>query len=108
MCTEPVIAPTHVSYQLKDDVADIRLNDPTAKMKSEPMEAMGEIWSNGAVMHCLHLRQAWLLHHRSRYQVGLRGASDMVLTGRNFRADKAMEMGLVQQLVDPLGLGCEA
>lgn len=28
----------------------------------------------------------------------------MVLTGRNFRADKAMEMGLVQQLVDPLGM----
>jgi len=27
----------------------------------------------------------------------------MMLTGRNIRADKAKKMGLVNQLVDPLG-----
>lgn len=36
-------------------------------------------------------------------QVGLPGAFDMMLTGRNIRADKAKKMGLVDQLVDPLG-----
>ncbi|XP_049614019.1 hydroxyacyl-CoA dehydrogenase trifunctional multienzyme complex subunit alpha a isoform X2 [Syngnathus scovelli] len=34
--------------------------------------------------------------------VGLPGAFDMMLTGRNIRADKAKKMGLVHQLVDPL------
>ncbi|XP_044026063.1 hydroxyacyl-CoA dehydrogenase trifunctional multienzyme complex subunit alpha a [Siniperca chuatsi] len=49
-------ARTHVSYELKDDVAVIRLSDPTAKvntllahMESELTEVMGMIWSNGAV-----------------------------------------------------------
>lgn len=36
-------------------------------------------------------------------QVGLPSAFDMMLTGRNIRADKAKKMGLVDQLVDPLG-----
>uniref|UniRef100_A0A8C8IZL3 Trifunctional enzyme subunit alpha, mitochondrial n=1 Tax=Oncorhynchus tshawytscha TaxID=74940 RepID=A0A8C8IZL3_ONCTS len=34
--------------------------------------------------------------------VGIPGAFDMMLTGRNIRADKAKKMGLVHQLVDPL------
>lgn len=49
-------ARTHVSYELKDDVAVIRLNDPTAKvntltwqLQSELMAVMEEIWANGAV-----------------------------------------------------------
>ncbi|NXW10702.1 ECHA enzyme, partial [Fregetta grallaria] len=37
--------------------------------------------------------------------VGLPAAFDMMLTGRNIRADKAKKMGLVDQLVDPLGPG---
>lgn len=36
-------------------------------------------------------------------QVGLPNAFDMMLTGRNIRADKAKKMGLVHQLIDPLG-----
>lgn len=36
-------------------------------------------------------------------QVGIPGAFDMMLTGRNIKADKAKKMGLVHQLVDPLG-----
>uniref|UniRef100_A0AAQ5Y627 Trifunctional enzyme subunit alpha, mitochondrial n=1 Tax=Amphiprion ocellaris TaxID=80972 RepID=A0AAQ5Y627_AMPOC len=37
--------------------------------------------------------------------VGLPGAFDMMLTGKNIRAEKAKKMGLVHQLVDPLGPG---
>ncbi|KFP73714.1 hypothetical protein N310_13480, partial [Acanthisitta chloris] len=37
--------------------------------------------------------------------VGLPAAFDMMLTGRNIRADKAKKMGLVDQLVEPLGPG---
>uniref|UniRef100_K7GDF6 enoyl-CoA hydratase n=1 Tax=Pelodiscus sinensis TaxID=13735 RepID=K7GDF6_PELSI len=37
--------------------------------------------------------------------VGLPAALDMMLTGRNIRADRAKRMGLVDQLVDPLALG---
>lgn len=37
------------------------------------------------------------------FQVGLPAAFDMMLTGRNIRADKAKKMGLVDQVVDPLG-----
>lgn len=37
--------------------------------------------------------------------VGLPSAFDMMLTGRNIRADRAKKMGLVDQLVDPLGPG---
>uniref|UniRef100_A0A803SKM8 enoyl-CoA hydratase n=1 Tax=Anolis carolinensis TaxID=28377 RepID=A0A803SKM8_ANOCA len=36
--------------------------------------------------------------------VGIPAAFDMMLTGRNIRADKAKKMGLVDQLVDPLGV----
>lgn len=39
----------------------------------------------------------------SCFQVGLPSAFDMMLTGRNIRADKAKKMGLVNELVDPLG-----
>lgn len=37
--------------------------------------------------------------------VGLPDALDMMLTGKNIRADKAKKMGLVDHLVDPLGPG---
>lgn len=37
-------------------------------------------------------------------KVGMPSAFDMMLTGRNIRADKAKKMGLVHQLVDPLGM----
>ncbi|KAM8952310.1 trifunctional enzyme subunit alpha, mitochondrial isoform 1-T1 [Pelodytes ibericus] len=40
--------------------------------------------------------------------VGLPTAFDMMLTGRNIRADKAKQMGLVDQLVDPLGPGLKS
>uniref|UniRef100_A0A8C8IYM1 Trifunctional enzyme subunit alpha, mitochondrial n=1 Tax=Oncorhynchus tshawytscha TaxID=74940 RepID=A0A8C8IYM1_ONCTS len=40
--------------------------------------------------------------------VGIPGAFDMMLTGRNIRADKAKKMGLVHQLVDPLGPGLKS
>nr|XP_046228220.1 hydroxyacyl-CoA dehydrogenase trifunctional multienzyme complex subunit alpha a [Scatophagus argus] len=192
-------ARTHVSCELKDDVAVIRLNDPTAKvntlsaqMQSELMELMGEIWSNRAVKsavfisskpgcfiagadinmiqsctsseeatrlsregqkifekiekspipfvaaihgHCLGgglelaLACQYRIATKSRKtvlgtpevmlgllpgaggtqrlpkMVGLAGAFDMMLTGRSIRADKAKKMGLVQQLVHPLGPG---
>nr|XP_036846527.1 trifunctional enzyme subunit alpha, mitochondrial isoform X1 [Manis javanica]XP_036846528.1 trifunctional enzyme subunit alpha, mitochondrial isoform X2 [Manis javanica] len=37
--------------------------------------------------------------------VGVPAAFDMMLTGRNIRADRAKKMGLVDHLVDPLGPG---
>ncbi|XP_077186901.1 trifunctional enzyme subunit alpha, mitochondrial [Paroedura picta] len=40
--------------------------------------------------------------------VGLPAAFDMMLTGKNIRADKAKKMGLVDQLVDPLGPGIKS
>ncbi|XP_041809490.1 hydroxyacyl-CoA dehydrogenase trifunctional multienzyme complex subunit alpha b [Chelmon rostratus] len=40
--------------------------------------------------------------------LGLPAAFDMMLTGRNIRADKAKKMGLVDQLVDPLGPGLKS
>lgn len=40
--------------------------------------------------------------------VGIPGAFDMMLTGRNIRADKAKKMGLIDQLVDPLGPGLKS
>nr|XP_057913543.1 hydroxyacyl-CoA dehydrogenase trifunctional multienzyme complex subunit alpha a [Doryrhamphus excisus] len=192
-------ARTHVSYELKDDVAVIRLNDPASKvntlsvqMQSELTEVMGEIWSNGAVKSAvlisskpgcfiagadINMIQAcksseevtrlsqegqkmferiekspipivaaingsclggglefaiacqYRIATKSRktvlgtpevmlgllpgaggtqrlpQMVGLPGAFDMMLTGRNIRADKAKKMGLVHQLVDPLGPG---
>ncbi|XP_061741845.1 hydroxyacyl-CoA dehydrogenase trifunctional multienzyme complex subunit alpha a [Nerophis ophidion] len=192
-------ARTHVSYELKDDVAVIRLNDPASKvntlsvqMQSELKEVMGEIWSNGAVKSAVFISSkpgcfiagadinmitacksseevsrlsqegqkmfekiekspipvvaaingsclggglefAIACQYRIATKspktilgtpevmlgllpgaggtqrlpkmVGLPGAFDMMLTGRNIRADKAKKMGLVHQLVDPLGPG---
>ncbi|XP_074847619.1 trifunctional enzyme subunit alpha, mitochondrial [Carettochelys insculpta] len=40
--------------------------------------------------------------------VGLPAAFDMMLTGRSIRADRAKRMGLVDQLVEPLGPGFKA
>ncbi|XP_067406571.1 trifunctional enzyme subunit alpha, mitochondrial [Emydura macquarii macquarii] len=40
--------------------------------------------------------------------VGLPAAFDMMLTGKNIRADRAKKMGLVDQLVDPLGPGIKS
>uniref|UniRef100_A0ABK0LUX1 enoyl-CoA hydratase n=1 Tax=Rattus norvegicus TaxID=10116 RepID=A0ABK0LUX1_RAT len=40
--------------------------------------------------------------------VGVPAAFDMMLTGRNIRADRAKKMGLVDQLVDPLGPGIKS
>lgn len=40
--------------------------------------------------------------------VGLPSAFDMMLTGRNIRADKAKKMGLVHHLVDTLGPGLKS
>ncbi|XP_037749657.1 trifunctional enzyme subunit alpha, mitochondrial isoform X1 [Chelonia mydas] len=40
--------------------------------------------------------------------VGLPAAFDMMLTGKNIRADRAKKMGLVDQLVDPLGPGTKS
>uniref|UniRef100_A0A9J8ANZ6 Trifunctional enzyme subunit alpha, mitochondrial n=1 Tax=Cyprinus carpio carpio TaxID=630221 RepID=A0A9J8ANZ6_CYPCA len=40
--------------------------------------------------------------------VGLPAAFDMMLTGKNIRPDKAKKMGLVHQLVDPLGPGLKS
>jgi enoyl-CoA hydratase/long-chain 3-hydroxyacyl-CoA dehydrogenase len=38
------------------------------------------------------------------FQVGLPDSLDMMLTGKNIRADKAKKMGLVDMLVNPLGI----
>ncbi|XP_056019992.1 trifunctional enzyme subunit alpha, mitochondrial-like [Ostrea edulis] len=38
----------------------------------------------------------------------IQAALDMVLTGKNIRADKAKKMGLVDHLVDPLGPGIDS
>lgn len=40
--------------------------------------------------------------------VGVPAAFDMMLTGRNIRADRAKKMGLVDQLVEPLGPGTKS
>uniref|UniRef100_A0AAX7UMM7 Trifunctional enzyme subunit alpha, mitochondrial n=1 Tax=Astatotilapia calliptera TaxID=8154 RepID=A0AAX7UMM7_ASTCA len=41
-------------------------------------------------------------------KVGLLGAFDMLLSGKNITADEAKKMGLVDQLVDPLGPGLKS
>uniref|UniRef100_A0A3Q1GJG0 enoyl-CoA hydratase n=1 Tax=Acanthochromis polyacanthus TaxID=80966 RepID=A0A3Q1GJG0_9TELE len=184
-------------YELKDDVAVIRLNDPTAKSNTDRydminQDVMGEIWSNGGVksavfisknpgcfiagadikmiqacksseeVTCLSREGQKMLEkiekspipvvaaiHGSclggglelaiacQYRIStksnktvlgtpevmlgllpgaggtqrlpkmvcLTGAFDMMLTGKNIRAEKAKKMGLVHQLVDPLGMG---
>ncbi|XP_023682312.1 hydroxyacyl-CoA dehydrogenase trifunctional multienzyme complex subunit alpha a [Paramormyrops kingsleyae] len=49
-------ARTYVNYEVKDDVAVIRINDPNSKvntlsaqMQSEMTQVMNEVWANGAV-----------------------------------------------------------
>ncbi|XP_033916451.1 trifunctional enzyme subunit alpha, mitochondrial isoform X1 [Melopsittacus undulatus] len=190
---------THVSYDIKGDVAVVRFNTPNSKvntlskqLNSEFNEVMNEIWANEAIKSavlisskpgsfiagaditmieacktaqevtqlsqegqkmlekiehspkpivaaisgsCLGggLEVAIACHYRIATKdkktvlgtpevllgllpgaggtqrlpkmVGLPAAFDMMLTGRNIRADKAKKMGLVDQLVDPLGPG---
>lgn len=45
---------------------------------------------------------------RSMKLVGLTGALDMALTGKQIRADKAKKMGLVDELVVPIGPGLQS
>uniref|UniRef100_A0A9J7ZYW8 Trifunctional enzyme subunit alpha, mitochondrial n=1 Tax=Cyprinus carpio carpio TaxID=630221 RepID=A0A9J7ZYW8_CYPCA len=191
-----VLARTHVSYEVKDNVAVVRINDPTSKvntlgrhMQAELVEVINEIWGNSAVKSAvlisskpgsfiagadLNMFQAcktaeevsYLLQagqkmfeqiekspipfvaaingsclggglefaiacqyriatkskktilgtpevmlgllpgaggtQRLPKMVGLPAAFDMMLTGRNIKADKAKKMGLVHQLVEPL------
>lgn len=195
-------AGTHVNYEVKGDVAVVRINDPNSKvntlsiqMQKELTEVMNEVWANNAVQSavlisskpgcfiagadinmiqacnseeevtklsqegqrifeqvekspkpivaaingsCLGggLEFAIACHYRIATKskktvlgtpevmlgllpgaggtqrlpkmVGLPNAFDMMLTGRNIRADKAKKMGLVDQLVDPLGPGLKS
>ncbi|XP_066533572.1 hydroxyacyl-CoA dehydrogenase trifunctional multienzyme complex subunit alpha a isoform X1 [Hoplias malabaricus] len=194
-----LLARTHVNYEIKDDVAVVRINDPTARvntlskqLQSEMTEVLNEVWGNSAVksavfistkpgcfiagadinmikacqsaeevaslsqegqkmfekiekspipivaaIHgsCLGggLEFAIACHYRVATKskktvmatpevmlgllpgaggtqrlpkmLGLPTAFDMMLTGKNIRADKAKKMGLVHQLIDPLGPG---
>ncbi|CAG13168.1 unnamed protein product, partial [Tetraodon nigroviridis] len=50
------LARTHVDYEVKGDVAVVRLNDPNSKvntlsvqMQSELTEVMNEVWANNDV-----------------------------------------------------------
>uniref|UniRef100_A0A672INR1 Trifunctional enzyme subunit alpha, mitochondrial n=1 Tax=Salarias fasciatus TaxID=181472 RepID=A0A672INR1_SALFA len=174
---------THVNYEIKGDVAVVRINDPNSKvntlsiqMQKEMSEVMKEVWENNAVQKrfctimifsvtalseggqkmfeliekspkpivaaingsCLGggLEFAIACQYRIATKskktvlgtpevmlgllpgaggtqrlpkmVGLPNAFDMMLTGRNIRADKAKKMGLVHQLVDPLGPGLKS
>ena len=45
---------------------------------------------------------------RTKDLVGLPNALDMALTGKMIRADKAKKMGLVDQLIEPIGPGLDA
>ncbi|KAJ8342149.1 hypothetical protein SKAU_G00320770 [Synaphobranchus kaupii] len=193
---------THVNYEVKDDVAVVRINDPNSKvntlslqMQSEMTDVMNEIWANEAVKSAvlisskpgsfiagadINMIQACKSEaevsslsqggqkmfekiekspipivaaingsclggglefaiacqyrvatkskktvlgtpevmlgllpgaggtQRLPKMVGLPSAFDMMLTGRNIRADKAKKMGLVHQLVDPLGPGLKS
>uniref|UniRef100_A0A673G2M6 Trifunctional enzyme subunit alpha, mitochondrial n=1 Tax=Sinocyclocheilus rhinocerous TaxID=307959 RepID=A0A673G2M6_9TELE len=190
------------NYEVKDNVAVVRINDPTSKvntlgrhMQAELVEVINEIWGNSAVKSAvlisskpgsfiagadLNMFQAcktaeevsYLLQagqkmfeqiekspipfvaaingsclggglefaiacqyriatkskktilgtpevmlgllpgaggtQRLPKMVGLPAAFDMMLTGRNIKADKAKKMGLVHQLVDPLGPGLKS
>uniref|UniRef100_A0A8C9Z082 Trifunctional enzyme subunit alpha, mitochondrial n=1 Tax=Sander lucioperca TaxID=283035 RepID=A0A8C9Z082_SANLU len=196
------LARTHVNYEVKDDVAVIRINDPNSKvntlsiqMQKEMGEVMNEVWANNAVKSAVLIsskpgcfiagadinmiqacnseeevaklsqdgQKMFELIEKSpkpivaaingsclggglefaiacQYRiatkskktvlgtpevmlgllpgaggtqrlpkmVGLPNAFDMMLTGRNIRADKAKKMGLVNQLVDPLGPGLKS
>lgn len=195
-------ARTHVNYEVKDNVAVVRLNDPTSKvntlsiqMQKELTEVMKEVWANNAVQSavlisskpgcfiagadinmisaCKSSEEVTQLSQEGQNMfeliekspkpvvaaingsclggglefaiscqyriatkskktvlgtpevmlgllpgaggtqrlpkmVGLPSAFDMMLTGRNIRADKAKKMGLVDQLIDPLGPGLKS
>uniref|UniRef100_A0AAQ4P4G4 Trifunctional enzyme subunit alpha, mitochondrial n=1 Tax=Gasterosteus aculeatus aculeatus TaxID=481459 RepID=A0AAQ4P4G4_GASAC len=197
-----MLARTHVNYEVKGDVAVVRINDPNSKvntlsvqMQKEMAEVMDEVWANNAVQSavlisskpgcfiagadinmiqgCNNAEEVTTLSkegqkmferiekspkpivaaingsclggglefaiacqyriatkskktvlgtpevmlgllpgaggtQRLPKMVGLPNAFDMMLTGRNIRADKAKKMGLVHQLVDPLGPGLKS
>ncbi|KAL7889016.1 hypothetical protein AOLI_G00039900 [Acnodon oligacanthus] len=51
-----LLARTHVNYEVKDNVAVIRINDPTSKvntltrqLQDDMMEVLNEVWGNSAV-----------------------------------------------------------
>uniref|UniRef100_A0A665X8P0 Trifunctional enzyme subunit alpha, mitochondrial n=1 Tax=Echeneis naucrates TaxID=173247 RepID=A0A665X8P0_ECHNA len=196
------LARTHVNYEVKGDVAVVRINDPNSKvntlsvkMQQEMSEVMNEVWANNAVQSavlisskpgcfiagadinmiqaCNSVEEVTKLSQEGQKmfeliekspkpivaaingsclggglefaiacqyriatknkktvlgtpevmlgllpgaggtqrlpkKVGLPSAFDMMLTGRNIRADKAKKMGLVDQLVDPLGPGLKS
>uniref|UniRef100_A0A665X911 Trifunctional enzyme subunit alpha, mitochondrial n=1 Tax=Echeneis naucrates TaxID=173247 RepID=A0A665X911_ECHNA len=186
---------THVNYEVKGDVAVVRINDPNSKvntlsvkMQQEMSEVMNEVWANNAVQSAvlisskpgcfiagadINVEEVTKLSQEGQKmfeliekspkpivaaingsclggglefaiacqyriatknkktvlgtpevmlgllpgaggtqrlpkKVGLPSAFDMMLTGRNIRADKAKKMGLVDQLVDPLGPGLKS
>ncbi|KAK3522688.1 hypothetical protein QTP86_029536, partial [Hemibagrus guttatus] len=193
---------THVKYEIKDDVAVVRINDPNSKvntlskhLQAELAEVLGEVWGNGAVKSavlistkpgcfiagadinmikaCTTAEEVTSLSQEGQKMlekiekspipivaaingsclggglefaiacqyrvatkskktvlgtpevmlgllpgaggtqrlpkmVGLPAAFDMMLTGRNIRADKAKKMGLVHQVIDPLGPGLKS
>ncbi|XP_022066175.2 hydroxyacyl-CoA dehydrogenase trifunctional multienzyme complex subunit alpha b isoform X2 [Acanthochromis polyacanthus] len=195
-------ARTHVNYEVKDDVAVIRVNDPSSKVNTlslqvqkEMTEVLSEVWANNAVnsavlisskpgcfiagadinmiQACKDAEEVTKLSQgaqkifeqiekspkpvvaaingsciggglefaiacqyriatkskktvlstpevmlgilpgaggtqRLPKMVGLPSAFDMMLTGRNIRADQAKKMGLVDHLVDPLGPGLKS
>uniref|UniRef100_A0AAQ5XA64 Trifunctional enzyme subunit alpha, mitochondrial n=1 Tax=Amphiprion ocellaris TaxID=80972 RepID=A0AAQ5XA64_AMPOC len=197
-----LISRTHVNYEVKGDVAVIRMNDPNSKvntlsvqMQKEMIEVMGEVWADNAVnsavlisskpgcfiagadinmiQACKDAEEVAKLSQEGQKMfeqvekspkpivaaingsclggglefaiacqyrvatkskktvlgtpevmlgllpgaggtqrlpkmVGLPSAFDMMLTGRNIRADKAKKMGLVDHLVDPLGPGLKS
>nr|XP_057912460.1 hydroxyacyl-CoA dehydrogenase trifunctional multienzyme complex subunit alpha b [Doryrhamphus excisus] len=197
-----MLARTHVNYEVKGDVAVVRLNDPNSKvntlsiqMQKELTEVMNEVWADNAVQSavlisskpgcfiagadinmiqaCDSAEEVTALSQEGQkmfekiekstkpvvaaingsclggglefaiacqYRVatkskktvlgtpevmlgllpgaggtqrlpkmlGLPNAFDMMLTGRNIRADKAKKMGLVDQLVDTLGPGLKS
>uniref|UniRef100_A0A4W6BXG4 enoyl-CoA hydratase n=1 Tax=Lates calcarifer TaxID=8187 RepID=A0A4W6BXG4_LATCA len=149
-----LLARTHVNYEVKGDVAVVRINDPSSKvntlsvqMQKEMAEVMNEVWANNAVQSavlisskpgimiqaCNSAEEVTKLSQEGQkmfeliekspkpivaaingsclgggLEVGLPNAFDMMLTGRNIRADKAKKMGLVHQLVDPLGPGLKS
>uniref|UniRef100_UPI003AABEF1C hydroxyacyl-CoA dehydrogenase trifunctional multienzyme complex subunit alpha b isoform X1 n=1 Tax=Centroberyx gerrardi TaxID=166262 RepID=UPI003AABEF1C len=197
-----MLARTHVNYEVKGDVAVVRINDPNSKvntlsvqMQQEMTEVMNEVWANNAVQSavlisskpgcfiagadinmiqaCNSAEEVTQLSQEGQKMfekiekspkpivaaingsclggglefaiacqyriatkskktvlgtpevmlgllpgaggtqrlpkmVGLPSAFDMMLTGRNIRADKAKKMGLVHQLVAPLGPGLKS
>uniref|UniRef100_A0A2I4CL94 Trifunctional enzyme subunit alpha, mitochondrial n=1 Tax=Austrofundulus limnaeus TaxID=52670 RepID=A0A2I4CL94_AUSLI len=197
-----MFARTHVNYEVKGDVAVVRINDPNSKvntlsiqMQKEMTEVMDEVWANDAVKSavlisskpgcfiagadinmiqaCKSAEEVSKLSQEGQKMfekiekspkpivaaingsclggglefaiacqyriatkskktilgtpevmlgllpgaggtqrlpklVGVPSAFDMMLTGKNIRADKAKKMGLVHQLVDPLGPGLKS